>query len=338
MSDLAPAQNPVLTGHEEGIRQVTVAFTGSRMPHAWLLTGIEGIGKATLAYHIATHVLSGGQIPIGKIDTKHPAAKLVMAEAHPDLLVVRRTANDKGDLRETIAVDEARKIGGFLHMTAAHNGWRVVIIDEAHTLNRAGQNAILKILEEPPPSALIVMTATSPGMLLPTIRSRCRHLSLAPLNDIEMVTILTRFASELGDGELKYLITLAGGSAGFALKAIRAEALPLYEEMLAILGSLPDLEVARVHKLADRIGRKADAESFDVVVTLLVELLRRAARARATGEKGSTDMGALKGMPLDRALRIWDHTRATFALADQSNLDKKLAFIKAVSDIRQAVA
>jgi DNA polymerase-3 subunit delta' len=337
MIEITAAQNPTLTGHDEAIRQVTAAFASGRLPHAWLIAGIEGIGKATFAYHIAAHVLSCGQIAIGRIDAQHPAAKLVIAEAHPDMLVVRRTANEKGDLRDTIAVDDARKIAGFLHMTAAHNGWRVAIVDEAHTLNRNGQNAILKILEEPPQRALILMTATSPGMLLPTIRSRCRVLPLEPLDEAHMTAVLARLAPDLGGTELSRLIALAGGSVGFALKTIRAEALPLYEELLAVLGALPELDVARLHKLADRIGRKADAESFDVVVTLLVDLLRCSARARATGEKG-LEMNAAKALPLDRALRLWDGTRTTFALADQANLDKKLAFIKAVSDIRCAVA
>jgi DNA polymerase-3 subunit delta' len=330
-----PVQNPTLFGHEGAIRQVTEAFTSSRMHHAWLITGSEGIGKATLAYHIANHVLSGGKNPIGKLDVKNPAAKLIMAEAHPDLLVVQRTANDKGDLRDTIAVEDARKIASFLHMTAAHNGWRVAIIDEAHTLNRSSQNAILKILEEPPPRALILITVTSPGILLPTIRSRCRVLSLNPLDDQQMTVILSRLAPELNDPEMKQLIALAGGSVGFALKTICAEALPLYQELLNLLGEMPALDVPRLHKLADQIGRKADAESFDVVTGLLIDLLRRTARARATGEGTANFLPTLQ---LDRALQLWDRTRTTFAVADSANLDRKLAFINAVSDIRRAVA
>jgi len=332
-----PVHNPVLIGHDEAIRQVTDAFASGRMPHAWLIAGIEGIGKATLAYHIAHHVLAGGQNPIGKIDMRHPASKLIAAEAHPDMLVVRRTANDKGDLRDVIVVEEALKIAQFLHMTATHNGWRVVVIDEAHALNRHGQNAILKILEEPPPRALILMTATAPGALLPTIRSRCRILPLEPLDDHHMTTILARLEPELPGAQLKELIALSGGSIGFALKVIRSETLPLYEELLALLGAMPELDVARLHKLGDQIGRKADAESFDVITSLLTDLLRRSVRARAIGE-GASGANVLSALQLDCALQLWDKTRATFALAKSANLDKKLAFINAMSDIRRAVA
>ena len=329
--------NPVLTGHDEAIRQVTEAFKAGRMHHAWLIAGIEGIGKATLAYHIAHHVLSGGQNPIGKIDARHPAAKLIMAGAHPDLLVVRRTENDKGDVRDGIIAEDARKIAPFLHMTSAHDGWRIVIIDEAHTLNRTSQNTILKILEEPPPRALILMTATSAGAMLPTIRSRCRVLPLAPLDDGAMHAVLERLAPEIEGDELQRLIELTGGSAGFALTIARSESLPLYGELLEMLGAMPALDVPRLHKLADRVGRKAEAESFGVLTTLLTDCLRRAARARAMGQ-GSGETPLPRDLPLDRTLRLWDETRATFALAENANLDRKLAFIKAMSDIRRAVA
>ncbi len=330
-----PSQNAILIGHDAAVKQVTEAFAGSRMHHAWLITGIEGIGKATLAYHIAHHVLSNGDNPIGKLDLKQRVARLITAGAHPDMLVVQRAANDKGELRDSIVVDDALKIASFFHKTATHNGWRVVVIDEAHALNRHGQNAILKILEEPPTRALIVMTATSPGTLLPTIRSRCRVLPLEPLNEDSMNSILERFEPNVMGDALARLIALAGGSAGFALKVIRTETLPLYEELLKLLGSLPKLDIARLHKLADQIGRKADAESFDVITGLLTDLLRNIARAQATGQPVPQGLPPLS---LDRVLQLWDKTRATFATAEHANLDKKLAFVNAIGDIKKAAA
>jgi len=331
MSDLHPAHNPTLIGHDEAMRQVGDAFASGRMHHAWLISGIEGIGKTTLAYHMAHHILSGGKNPLGKLDMNHRAAKLITAEAHPDMLVVRRASDEKtGELRNVIVVDDALKIASFFHKTSTHGGWRVVIIDEAHTLNRHGQNAILKILEEPPARALIIITATTPGALLPTIRSRCRVLQLAPLDDAHMKTILMRSASDLSPDDIKELVRLSGGSIGFALKIIRTETLPLYEELLSLLGTMPKLDITRLHKLADQIGRKADAESFDVIRTLLIEHLRQSARAQALSTKGAGQA--------DQKIQLWDKTRATFALADTGNLDRKLAFINAVSDIRNAAA
>ncbi len=330
MTDLAPVLNPHLIGHGEAMRQVTEAFASGRMHHAWLIAGAEGIGKATLAYHIANHVLSSGQNPLGRIDLQHRITKLVMAEAHPDMLVIRRTVDDKtGELRNVIIVEDALKVAAFLRRTSAHGGWRIVILDEAHTLNRNGQNAILKILEEPPTRALILMTATTPGALLPTIRSRSRLLQLAPLDEAHMKTILAQSAPNLSEDELAQLVKLSGGSIGFALKIIGTETLPLYEGMIALLREMPKLDIARLHTLADQIGRKADAEKFDVITTLLMNHLHE--------EILSDAQNATKPPSFGNRLQLLDKIRATFASADHANLDRKLAFINAVSDIRNAM-
>jgi DNA polymerase-3 subunit delta' len=320
----------VMNGHEEAIRQITESYAAGRLHHAWLLTGAEGIGKATLAQRVAAYVLSGGACGLDKLNVNHPVAKLVAADAHPDMLVVRRTPDDDGLLRKGLVVEDAQKIAEFMHLTAAHGGWRVVIVDEAHTLNRHSQNAILKILEEPAERALILMTATTAGMLLPTIRSRCRVLPLAPLDDKHMRATLSRVAPELAQDDAERLIELSGGSIGFAFKIMRTEVLPLYAELQALMAAMPALDIARLHKLADQIARKADTESYEVLTTLLIDRLHHDVRALATANA--------KSPLLDRKMQVWDRVRATFAAADGANLDKRLAFINAVSDIRAAMA
>jgi DNA polymerase-3 subunit delta' len=318
-----------LVGHDEAMREIETAFVGGRMHHAWLIAGIEGIGKATLAKHIAQFVMANGAGELGKTDSRTSAAKLVEAETHPDLLIIRRSVDEKtGELRTIIPVDDILKVAQFLHKTATHGGWRVVIIDEAHRLNRFGQNAILKIVEEPPPHTLILLTVTTPGILLPTIRSRCRILSLAPLDKVHMRAVLQRSAPQNSPEDINVLVDLSGGSIGFALKILQAEVLPLYREMLSILDAMPQLDVARLHKLADQIARKADAESFEVLTTLLMERLRVVTHTEANRHPAGA---------VGTALRIWDKTRATFDVADHGNLDRKLAFINAISDIRAAL-
>ena len=323
-------ENPhPLVGHDQAMRDVQSAFASGRMHHAWLIAGIEGIGKATLAKHIAQFVLAKGIGEIGKIDPQHHAAKLVEAETHPDLLIIRRPIDEKtGEQRNIIPVEDALKVATFLRKTATHGGWRVVIIDEAHTLNRNGQNAILKIIEEPPPRTLILITVTTPGALLPTIRSRTRTLYLAPLDEPHMRAILHHTTPNMPPEDITALIDLSGGSIGFALKILRSETLPLYREMLALLDAMPALDIARLHKLADQIAKKADAESFDVLTTLLIERLRGAAHHEAKQHpQGRVDL----------ALQIWDKTRATLSASDHANLDRKLAFINAMNDIRAAL-
>jgi DNA polymerase III subunit delta' len=318
----------VVVGHANALREVRESYDSGRMPHAWLIAGIEGIGKAALAKHIAQFVLANGD---SEPDSQNRAAKLVAAETHPDLLIIRRAADEKtGALRNVIPVDDVLKVSLFFHKTATHGGWRVVIIDEAHMLNRHGQNAILKIVEEPPPRALILITVTTPGVLLPTIRSRCRVLQLSPLGPEDMRALLKTTAPQASPEDVNAVINLSGGSIGFALKILRAEALPLYRDMLGILDAMPQLDVARLHKLADQIARKADAESFDVLSTLLIERLRAATHHEA-------QRGGESGGRVDIALQLWDKTRATFTTAEVGNLDRKLAFINVMSDIRAAM-
>ncbi|MDR3424841.1 MAG: DNA polymerase III subunit delta' [Alphaproteobacteria bacterium] len=318
---------PHFIGHTAACREVQLAYASSRMPHAWLIAGIAGVGKAPLAKHIAQFVLGGGQGELGAGDPETRTAKLVEAETHPDLLVIRRPLDEKtGELRSVIPVEEVLKVAAFLHRTATHGGWRVVILEDAHRLNRNGQNAILKIVEEPPPRTLILITVTTPGVLLPTIRSRSRALQLSPVNAKDMREIIRREETPATPEDIDAAVDLSGGSAGFALKILRTATLPLYREMLALLDAMPQWDVARLHKLADQIARKADAESFDVLATLLVERLRCAVHDEALRQSYG---GTL-------ALQIWDQTRATFTAADASNLDRKLAFINAMNEIRAA--
>lgn len=326
---LSPHISHDLIGHEDAVEQVRAAFASGRMHHAWLMVGIEGIGKTSFAWHIANHVLSNGDNPIGKYNPHNRVTKLIQAEAHPDLLVVRRATDEKtGELRNVIVVDDALKVASFLRKTSTHGGWRVVIIDEAHALNRHGENAILKILEEPPAHVLILITATTPGALLPTIRSRCRVLPLSPLDRAHMKVILSRSAPDLSGADMDRLIALSGGSAGFALKIARCEALTLYDELQAIMKAFPTLDVPRLHKLADQISRKVDSESFEVLRTLLLDRVRE---ATVTSAKNGADRGLV-----ERCLQVMDKLNATFNTADHANLDRKLAFIRAISDIREA--
>src|SRR5271169_1750093 len=194
-----PRANPLLLGHEAAEATLLEAMRSGRMHHAWLITGPDGVGKATLAFRFARRLLAG--MPDGDtlaLDPAHPVFRRVAAGSHADLLTVERAYDDKRKrMRTQIAVDDVRRISSFMSLTPAEGGWRVVVVDGAEELNQASANALLKILEEPPRRAILLLVCGAPGRLLPTIRSRCRRLRLDPLGPGAMERLLAAYLPNL---------------------------------------------------------------------------------------------------------------------------------------------
>ncbi|MDF7674894.1 DNA polymerase III subunit delta' [Acetobacteraceae bacterium ESL0709] len=192
-----------IIGHQEALKEFRAAFSSGRLHHGWLITGPEGIGKASLAFHLARVLLNGE-------DFSAPAGRRITVGTHGDLLEIARAYDAKKEqFKKEITVADVQPVQSFFHQTAMDGGWRVVIIDGAEYLNRFAANALLKVLEEPPAKTVMLLTTSAPGRLLPTLRSRCRLLSLSPLSDQEMKTLLPAM-----DGAL---LRKAGGSPGRAL-------------------------------------------------------------------------------------------------------------------------
>src|SRR5207249_3413997 len=137
----------------------------------------------------------------------------VASGGHADLLTIERAYDPRRRrLRGEIVVGDTREIAAFLRLTPAEGGWRVVVVDGADEMNRNAANALLKILEEPPRRALLLLVAHSPGKLLPTIRSRCRRLPLAPLPAAIVFRLLARYRPDLPEAEAAALTALCAGS------------------------------------------------------------------------------------------------------------------------------
>src|SRR5581483_8430144 len=137
------------------------------------------------------------------MDPTHPVFRRLAELTHSDFRLLRRSLNDKGRLRSEIVVEDVRAAIDFLRLTPAEGAWRVLIVDAADDLNRNAANALLKILEEPRPKTVLILVSHAPGRLLPTIRSRCRRLTLAPLNDHLMRHELRSRFPELAEDDLK---------------------------------------------------------------------------------------------------------------------------------------
>ena len=175
------------------------AYRGGRVPHAFLLVGPKGIGKATLAYRMARFVLAHPDPAAPEVQARDFARGRSRhirwragwrRSAQGDLLVLERTPNEKGVLRQQIAVEDVRRTVGFFGSTAGEGGWRVAIVDAVDELNRSGANALLKVLEEPPQRALLLLVCHSAARVLPTLRSRCRVMTMRPLAQTDVAAAL----------------------------------------------------------------------------------------------------------------------------------------------------
>src|SRR4051812_6060802 len=177
----------MIVGQDRAVEQFASAWVSRKLHHAWLLAGPKGVGKASFAHAAARRVLAeaaGPSFDLPGIETQddHPIVKLVNAGSHPDMRHLERLVNEKtGNLARNISVDQVRELGEFLGLTAALSAWRVVVIDTVDELEASGANALLKMIEEPPPNTLFFLVSHAPGRLLPPIRSRCRRLEFTRL-------------------------------------------------------------------------------------------------------------------------------------------------------------
>lgn len=181
-----------LFGHESAERAFLDAAQSGRMHHAWLIEGPSGIGKSRFATRIAAWLL-GARGPAGApfdASDEDPVMSKVLSGGHPDLRYLTLELNDKGKLKQDISVDQIRTFNEFFSYKPAMGGWRIGVVDSLDELNRAGSNAILKTLEEPPPATALFLLNHGTRPVLPTIRSRCRTLRLAPLADADLVHAL----------------------------------------------------------------------------------------------------------------------------------------------------
>ena len=348
----AAASAKTLIGHEAAERTFVAALQAGRMPHAWLITGPKGVGKATLAFRMARALLTApaaeeptvglfGDAPKAvatlDMDATQAVFRRVAELTHSDFRLLRRSLTDKGKLRGEIVIEDVRAAIDFLRLTPAEGAWRVLIVDAADELNRNAANALLKILEEPRPRTVLILVSHAPGRLLPTIRSRCRRLTLAPLSDTAMTAALQARAPDLGSDDRTLIATLAEGSLGHALNLIESDALTLFREIAALLVQWPRIDTAALHKLADKVTARGGERNFEMAAELLewigARFLRQAARKDAKpAPEAFLGEGQLYGKwqvaaGLDRWLELWEKVERLFARVLSVNLDRRQAWV-----------
>jgi DNA polymerase-3 subunit delta' len=318
-----------LVGQAAAEAAFEAALARGRLHHAWLLTGPQGVGKATFAYRAARRLLGAPaeavRGPLGA-DPSHPVSRQVAARSHPDLLVLAREGPD-GKPRKVIPVDEARRMAEFFSKSPASAPHRVAIIDAADDLNVNAANAILKTLEEPPPRGVLLMVSHAPGRLIATIRSRCRRLAFRPLAPQDAAAFVRERIGTDPEAALR-LAHLAHGAPGRALELHAAGALALDDAARELAAELPRPDPARLLSLAERFRGGEGAAQFALFCELLAERVHALATARARDGIGG----------LDRWAAAWETLQRLPREADALNLDRTDALFTAMAELRQAAA
>ena len=315
---LHPRETLKLFGHAEAERTLLEAYRSGRVPHAWLIAGPHGIGKATLAYRMARFVLahpdpkqpavqSARSLEVG---ADHAVARRVAAQAQGDLLVLERTLNDKGKLRQDIAVEDVRRTVSFFGSTAGEGGWRIAIVDAVDELNTAGANALLKVVEEPPPRTLLLLVSHVRTLVMPTIRSRCRVLDLRPLTRPEVMQAVAAALGRDADAEVIAAAELADGSVGRALTMLDGPTLALRRRLTQMLDLLPETDPHALHALGEAMAGVDPQPLATFVDTVNAWLSSRLAVTQEAGR-------------MARVADAWEKINRAAAEAREFNLERK---------------
>ena len=303
-----------LYGHDSAVAAFRDALDSGRLHHAWLISGPEGVGKALFAAKAALRVLAQGQ---GAVDSlgldvpdDHPAARLASAGSHPDLMRLERLAKESsstGELARSISVDQVRSLQRLFNTTASLSPWRAVIVDSIDDLERNAANALLKNLEEPPPSSVFFLVSHAPERLLPTIRSRCRLLRLSRLDGDAMTSALRAVLPDSDDKEISDLVLAGDGSPGRALAWRGLDVAGLDRSMTELIRE-GDPTNGRRSALAQSLALKSAQPRYEA-------FLARAPSAIAAEAKGRS------GPALADALKAWERAQGLASSARGLSLE-----------------
>jgi DNA polymerase-3 subunit delta' len=245
-------------GHETAWHEWHAARSGHRMHHAWMLVGLEGLGKAGFARAAAAELVA------------EPGVPQPPPERHPDILWLTRLPATDDDVKKrddgrpyatkrNISVDQVRAMQRRLVTRPTLGARRAVIIDAADVLEKSSANALLKSLEEPPQGTFFLLVVHQPGRLLPTIRSRCQVLRFRPLDPAEMGAALDAGAPGLDTLTREAAIAVGAGAPGAAI-AFAEQNLGRVWQIMRQIVTHGDHDLALRGELSAAIGQRPDRE------------------------------------------------------------------------------
>ncbi len=320
---IEPRANPLFRGHESAVSAMRDAAQAGKLHHAWLITGAEGVGKASLAFRFARWLLAGATSADLAVDPANPVARRVAAGTHADLLTIERRYDEKKKrMQGEIVIDTVLESGALLRRTAGEGGWRIVVLDGAEDMNRNAANALLKLLEEPPHKSLWLIASHAPGRLLPTIRSRCRRINLGPLPDQTVDELLGIYAPETSEVDRRRIAEIAEGSIGRALALAGEGGVAMAGLVDLALDISTPLPAAKAQAMADQVAgiENGFAQFFSLLRSALSTRTRQDARHNKAG--------------LTPRVTLWQELGRIAAETEGLNLDPRTAILVALNLIR----
>lgn len=328
-------------GHAGALQNLSQAYRMGYLPQALILAGPPGTGKATLAWRLARFVLAnpdpgqarGEDLANFFVPPSHPVFHQVAAMAHPDLILLRREWSEKDKkLLTEIRIEDVRRAIHLFQQAAGQGGYRVCILDCAEELNLNSANALLKLIEEPPPRSLFLIIANRPGRMLPTLRSRCQKILLNPLsreNIRDIVMSLGPPWANADESQLAAAITRAQGSVHPVLRLLDEDGIALDTQLGRLLNNLPHVDWGEVHDLADRISARAHGEAYETWLTTIADWLD--ARVRLAAGSGAANVNQLAPFAL-----VWEKLSEAAREAEILNLDKRPLVLSLFADLAAA--
>lgn len=253
-----------LSGHEEILASLEQTVLQARPAHAYLFTGRDGIGKKLAAMLFASMV-NCPEFPRDP-EASCSVCRRILGRKHPDVIL-------EAPVRGMIRIEQVRDIQRFCQYAPVEGQHRVVVMDDAHTLNRAAQNALLKTLEEPPTRRILILVTSKPFLLLPTVRSRCRRVRFSPLAPSVLAPLLER--QGIIPEKASVLAAMSGGSASRALEMNSSNFLLLREKVLAVLSDSGKIGIRERLELAAEIAtdRNTVRDTIDIALSWIRDLL-----------------------------------------------------------------
>ncbi len=254
---------------ERPLRALLALLSHGTIPHALLFTGIEGVGKRTAA--VAFAMACNCRQPVGAEPCGAcSACRRIAGDAHPDVLRIAPSGLQ-------IKIDQVRELCRTFEMKPYEARVRVAIIADAHRMNPAAGNALLKMLEEPPAGTVLILTALQAADLLPTVVSRCRHFRFKPISR-ELLAGMLEKVYAFPAAEAALTAAMSGGSVTRALAMHGSGWIQRRDGFMSAMAELADQPIAQVLALAERMTRsKEDVPEY---LDLLASWIRDLAVAR----------------------------------------------------------